>query len=380
MSADTGCSTSVSKRRSRFVRIPTRTPSRVGDRDARDLVVRHQLERVADERVGRQRDRLDDHPGLGALHLVDLGDLVLDREVAVDDADAALARERDREPRLGDGVHRRRDDRDAELDRARQARARRDVVRQHARLGRHEQDVVEGEAFLGELPVQGDEPLQLVLAEFDAQGTARVPPCPTAIDPERPNRLLTGAGYRGRRCARCSPLPSASRPRSSMPAAGGTHPQTVYARPSSGTISAFAQDGSLVAWFAPAPTGCNSVHVLSLANGLDVVPAAAGRRAERHLPLGRRHHARRARARRLDRRSGRCTQEAPIPFDYLLGAGAAVGERNERRFQELAHTTRGAGLWLGGIAGDGDDARLRRHLGRLRGRGRLPRRHGPVRR
>ena len=180
MSAEIGWSTSFSKRRSRFVRIPTSTPSLVGDRHARHLVVGHQHERVADERVGRQRHRLDDHPGLRALHLVDLGDLVLDREVAVDDADAALARERDREPRLGDRVHRRRDDRDAELDRARQPRARRDVVRQHARLGRHEEDVVEGEAFLGELPVQGDKPLQLVLAEFDAQGIPGYHPLPTA--------------------------------------------------------------------------------------------------------------------------------------------------------------------------------------------------------
>ena len=78
-------SVSVSKRRSRFVRIPTSTPVVVGDRDAGDAVARHQLERVGDERVGRQRHRLDDHPRLGALDLVDLGDLVRDREVAVDD-------------------------------------------------------------------------------------------------------------------------------------------------------------------------------------------------------------------------------------------------------------------------------------------------------
>ena len=183
MSADTGWSTSCSKRRSRFVRMPTSTPSRVGDRDAGDLVVRHERERVADEGVGRKRDGLDDHARLRALHLVDLGRLVVDREVAVDDADAALARERDREARLGDGVHRRGDDRDAELDRPRQARAGRHVVRQHARLGGHEEDVVEGEPFLRELPVQGDESLQLVLAEFDAQGMPNVPPAPD--DPTR---------------------------------------------------------------------------------------------------------------------------------------------------------------------------------------------------
>jgi hypothetical protein len=84
----------------------------VRDRDAGDLVSGHQLECGAHRRVGRQRDRLDDHPRLGPLDLVYLGDLRLDREVAVEDADSALARERDREPRLGDRVHRGRDDRD----------------------------------------------------------------------------------------------------------------------------------------------------------------------------------------------------------------------------------------------------------------------------
>ena len=88
-------------------------------------------------------------------------------------ANAALAAKGDREPGLGDGVHGRRDNRDAELDRPRQPRAGRDVVWQHTRLGRHEQHVVECEAFLGELPVQGDEPLQLVLAESGLPVTER---------------------------------------------------------------------------------------------------------------------------------------------------------------------------------------------------------------
>ena len=145
------------------MRMPTSTPAVVGDRDAGDVVARHQLERVRDEGVGPERDRLDDHPRLGALDLVDLGDLVGDREVAVEDADAALARERDREPRLGDRVHRRRDDRDLERDRPRQPGARcATSFGSTGRLGRHEQDVVEGEAFAAELllvrkllPLQG---------------------------------------------------------------------------------------------------------------------------------------------------------------------------------------------------------------------------------
>ena len=53
--------------------------------------------------------------------------------------------------------------------------------------------------------------------------------------------------------------------------------QTLYAPPH-GTIAAFAQDGPLVAWFAPSTKGCNIVHVLSLANGLQVqLPTQAGR-------------------------------------------------------------------------------------------------------
>ncbi len=91
---------------------PDEHPVVVGDRDAGDLVPRHQLERLADERGRRQRHRLDDHPRLGALHLVHLGDLLLDGQVAVEDADAALAGERDREPRLRHRVHRSRDDRE----------------------------------------------------------------------------------------------------------------------------------------------------------------------------------------------------------------------------------------------------------------------------
>ena len=150
----------------------------VRDRDARDLVARHQFERGAHRRVGRQRDRLDDHPRLRPLHLVDLGDLRLDREVAVDDADSTLARERDREARFGDRVHRGRDDRDREVDRARQAGTGRDVVRQDVRGGRDEEDVVEGEALAPELPVELQQPLNVVGAQLgcyvlrqESQGT-----------------------------------------------------------------------------------------------------------------------------------------------------------------------------------------------------------------
>ena len=113
-------------------------PRLVHDRYAGDVVAGHQLERVADQGTRLQGDRLHDHARLRALHLVDLRDLILDREVAVDDADASLPRERDRQARLRDRVHGGGDDRDLERDRPRQARRRRDVVGKDCRLRRQQ--------------------------------------------------------------------------------------------------------------------------------------------------------------------------------------------------------------------------------------------------
>ena len=123
----------------------------VDDRHSGDVVALHQPERVRDAVGGAEGDGLDDHPRLGALHLVDLGHLGLDREVAVHDPDPALAGERDREPGLGDRVHRGRHDRQLQRDRAGEPRRRRDVVREHRGLRRQQQDVVEGEALPDEL-------------------------------------------------------------------------------------------------------------------------------------------------------------------------------------------------------------------------------------
>jgi hypothetical protein len=42
------------------------------DRHSREPVTRHQVERLLDGGVGRQRHRIRDHPRLAALHLIDL--------------------------------------------------------------------------------------------------------------------------------------------------------------------------------------------------------------------------------------------------------------------------------------------------------------------
>src|SRR6478672_13596088 len=124
-------------------------------------------------------------------------------------------------------------------------------------------------------------------------------------------------------------------------------PQTLYVRPH-GEITAFAQDGPLVAWFAKGKP-CNTVHVLSLANGLQVPLPTQG--AAHNVTC--KWDVRSTVGLALAGTSVLWTlrESAPIPFDYLVSA--AVADQKERRFQEVAHTKRGSGLWLGGIAGDG---------------------------
>ena len=170
------------------------------------------------------------------------------------------------------------------------------------------------------------------------------------------NTLLTGEGYgdpMGMLIAAiavvASLAPSTAPAAQRVPASARVTPQTLYTSPK-GTIQAFAQDGPLLAWFAPGTKSCNTVWVLSLDNGgrirmpdqtstahnvtcrWDVAPpvnlALAGSDVLWTL-----HE-----------------KQAPVQFDYVLGAG--ISDTRERRFQEVAHARRGAGLWLGGIAGD----------------------------
>jgi hypothetical protein len=133
------------------------------------------------------------------------------------------------------------------------------------------------------------------------------------------------------------------------PAAAPPRPQTLYTS-NKGTIQAFAQDGSLIAWFAPSKNACNAVYVLGLSNGLrvqlpnespgspnvtcrwEVVPPVG-------LAIG------------GDDVLWTLREVGPVPFDYVLGAG--VADPRERRFKEVAHTAKGPGSWLGGIAGSG---------------------------
>ena len=133
-------------------------------------------------------------------------------------------------------------------------------------------------------------------------------------------------------------------------AVAAPRPETLYTSPK-GPIAAFAQDGPVLAWFARGTKGCNTVWELDLTTSAqtslpkqsagslnvtcqwDVVPpvrlAVDGKTTTALWTL---------------------REIAPLRFDYLIGA--SFQNRLERRFQEIAHSPRGAGLWLGGIAAD----------------------------
>jgi hypothetical protein len=117
------------------------------DWDPGDAVARHHLEGLVDPLLRLHRDRIDDHAGLGALDLADLGRLGADREVLVQHADAAVLRHADGGLVLGDGVHRRRDQGDVEGDLSRELRSEIDVGRKDVAGAGHEEDVVERQSL-----------------------------------------------------------------------------------------------------------------------------------------------------------------------------------------------------------------------------------------
>jgi hypothetical protein len=150
-------------------------------------------------------------------------------------------------------------------------------------------------------------------------------------------------------------LPATSRP--STQADARKPPQTLYTS-RTGPIDAFAQDGPLLAWFAPSAKGCNSVHVLSLANGGQArlpkqTPATPNVTCRWTVaPPIRLVLARRGLSSSPYALWTLYEKITPLEFDSVLGAGLA--DPRERRFHEVAHSSQGVGLWLGGIAADAD--------------------------
>src|SRR5690606_13973374 len=123
----------------------TAEPAVFDDGNAGNAVRGHQGAGIGQRGFGTDGDRVDHHPGLELLDLAYLLGLQIRRQVAVDDADAARLGHGDRQPRLGDRVHGRRQDRDVEIDVA--GDAGRDVgfAGQHRRVRRLQKHVVEGQ-------------------------------------------------------------------------------------------------------------------------------------------------------------------------------------------------------------------------------------------
>ena len=145
ISSDTCWPESVAKRTSRLVRMPTSLPRLVHHRDAGDAVLRLSSSTSASVASGTMVIGLTTMPALELLHLAHLVGLTLGIEVAVDDPDAAGLGHGDGEARLGHRVHRRGNERDAELDAAGQPGAGVDLGRQDRGCRRLEQDIVEGQ-------------------------------------------------------------------------------------------------------------------------------------------------------------------------------------------------------------------------------------------
>jgi hypothetical protein len=80
------------------------------DRNAGNAVILHQRQRIRQRRIGTDGQRIHHHAGFEFLHLPDLGGLAIDIEIAMNDADAARLRHRDRHARFGDRIHRGSDD------------------------------------------------------------------------------------------------------------------------------------------------------------------------------------------------------------------------------------------------------------------------------
>ena len=122
-------------------------PLALRDGHAADAVAAHHLQRIGNQFVGANGHRIDDHPALRALYLVDFACLVGDGKIAVHNADAALLGHGNGHARLRNRVHGRGEQRRVQRDGARQLRLRAHLHRHNLAEGGYQQDIVESEGF-----------------------------------------------------------------------------------------------------------------------------------------------------------------------------------------------------------------------------------------
>jgi len=132
--------------------------------------------------------------------------------------------------------------------------------------------------------------------------------------------------------------------------------QTLYTSPAHQRIQAFAQDGDLLAWFAPNARKCNAVWIWQLGSAKVTLPAQGSAyhnvtcrwQVPTGSPVGLALASNEGSPAALWTLRESASQA--LRFDYVLGA--TLADTNERRFQQVAHAKHGAGLWLGGVAGN----------------------------
>ena len=122
-------------------------PTRCGD--AADVVVPHQLERVAHGLVLVDGDGVADHPVLGTLDLADLGRLGGDAHILMNHADASFPCQGDGHRRLGDRIHRSGHDRYVQADVPGETGMQADLPRKDFGVRRDKEYIVKSKAFLG---------------------------------------------------------------------------------------------------------------------------------------------------------------------------------------------------------------------------------------
>ena len=108
----------------------------------------HQLLRLADRAVRRQRDRSRDHAALAALDEIDLLGLLGNAQVAVNDAQATVPGHGDGHGTFRHRIHGGAQERHLECDAPRQPRGDVHVVRVDVRLAGDQQDVVERQGVM----------------------------------------------------------------------------------------------------------------------------------------------------------------------------------------------------------------------------------------
>ena len=144
------------------------------DRQPRNLVTPHQLERVMKRFAGAHGHRVDNHPRLGPLHLRDLERLQLWAHVLVQNSNAAFTRHGDRGAPFGHRVHCARCERNAQLQVARKTRRNVSVRGKKIRVSRKEQHVIKGECFPQDAVSHRNLPRTLKIGgEYSAPVTAR---------------------------------------------------------------------------------------------------------------------------------------------------------------------------------------------------------------